>query len=297
MAKTNREYKDSVFSLYFSDKERLIELINAIEGTNYPKDTEIEINTIEDALYKGRKNDISFIINGVLVVLVEHQSTLNENMPLRIFIYIARIYEQIAKLRKIYGSTLVKIPTPRFIVLYNGERNCADYRQLKLSDAFAEQKENPALELKVDLYNINYGRSGIIKKSRSLEEYSTFIHYVRQEQREKGKALDDAISAAIDRAIQDNIMKKFLEKYGSEVQNMLFEEWDWEQYAAVQREEGHREGWEKGQKKGREEGRREGAVEMLSNMIRKMAKSSKPEEIADTLELPLSQVESILNPS
>ncbi len=293
MAKANKEYKDSVFSLYFSDKERLIELINAIEGTNYPKDTEIEINTIEDALYKDRRNDISFIINGVLVVLVEHQSTLNENMPLRIFVYIARVYEQIAKLHNIYGSTLVKIPTPRFIVLYNGERNCADYRQLKLSDAFAEQEESPALELKVDMYNINYGKSEIIKKSRSLEEYSTFVHYVRQEQRENGKPLEKAISAAVDQAIQENIMKEFLEKYGSEVQNMLFEEWNWEEYAAVQREEGRKEG----RKEGIKEGREEGAVEMLSKMIRTMAESLNPEEIAGSLKLPLSQVQSILNPS
>ena len=91
MAKANREYKDSLFSLYFSDKERLIELVNAIEGTNYPKDTEVEMNTIEDALYKDRKNDISFTIHGVLVVLLEHQSTLNENMPLWILVYIARV--------------------------------------------------------------------------------------------------------------------------------------------------------------------------------------------------------------
>ena len=289
MARANKKYKDSVFSLYFSDKERLIELINAIEGTNYPKDTKIEINTIENALYKGRKNDISFIINGVLIVLVEHQSTLNENMPLRIFVYIARVYEQIAKLRNIYGSKMVKIPAPRFIVLYNGEKNCPDYRQLKLSDAFAEEEESPALELKVDMYNINYGKSKLIKKSRGLEEYSTFIHYVRQEQKQNGKALDEAISAAIDRAIQDNIMKEFLEKYGSEVQNMLFEEWDWEQYAAVQREEGREEGWKKG--------RKEGAVEMLTQMIQTMAESLNPEEIARSLKLPLSQVQSILNPS
>lgn len=285
MAKANREYKDSVFSLYFGDKERLIEVVNAIEGTNYPKDTQVEINTIEDALYKDRKNDISFVIHGVLVVLLEHQSTLNENMPLRILVYIARVYEQIAKLYNIYGSALVKIPTPRFIVLYNGEDSCADYRQLRLSDAFAKQEESPALELKVDMYNINYGRSEIIKKSRSLEEYSTFIHYVRQEQKENGKSLEDAISAAIDRAIRENIMREFLEKYGSEVRNMLFEEWDWEQYAAVQREEG------------RKEGREEGAVEMLNQMVHTLSESLNSEEIAKSLKLPLSQVQSILHPT
>lgn len=74
MPKANRKYKDSVFTMYFSNTERLIELYNSLEGTNLPKDTPIKINTLDDALFKDRINDISFVINGELVVLIEEIS-------------------------------------------------------------------------------------------------------------------------------------------------------------------------------------------------------------------------------
>lgn len=84
----NNKYKDSVFTLLFKDKYKLIELYNAIEETNYTDNTDIEINTLEDVLFMNRVNDISFIIDGKFVVLIEHQSTINKNMPLRFLMYI-----------------------------------------------------------------------------------------------------------------------------------------------------------------------------------------------------------------
>jgi hypothetical protein len=103
--KPNRNYKDSVFTKLFGhDKKIILELYNAIFDTNYGDDAQIEITTLDDALFMNRINDISFVINGKLVVLIEHQSTINNNMPLRMLIYIARIYEKYAT-RKTYTAT------------------------------------------------------------------------------------------------------------------------------------------------------------------------------------------------
>lgn len=279
MAKANRKYKDSVFTMYFKEPARLIELYNSLEGTDLPLDTPIEINTLDDALFKDRINDISFVINGELVVLIEHQSTWNENMPVRLLIYIARIYEKILDKENVYKSTRIPLPTPRFVVLYNGVDENADYVEMKLSDAFIIPEKNPMLELKVDFYNINYGKSPeIMEKCQSLSEYSTFVFYVR-ENLKKGIPLDEAIASAVKQAVRNDIMKEFLTEHGSEVENMLFEDWDWEQYAATQREEG----------------KAEGKAEMLSEMIHTLASSMQPDAISAALKLPLHQVQAILS--
>jgi len=282
MAKANRKYKDSVFSLYFSDPARLIELYNSVMGTNYPKDTPIEINTLEDVLFKDRVNDVSFMVNNELIVLIEHQSTINQNMPVRLLLYISRLYEKILGAKSIYKSNLIRIPTPRFIVLYNGLEESKEQASLKLSDAFLVPDKEPMLELHVNFHNISYGKSPeIMSKCQCLNEYSTFIYYVREELG-KNKSLNEAIPAAIKRAIQNDVMKDFLAQHGSEVENMLFEEWDWEEYASVQREEGL------------EKGRKEGEEFAQASIIRKLGKSYGAEAIAKMLEMPLSFVQEAL---
>ena len=240
--KANKKYKDSVFSLYFNDPKKLIEVYNAVEGTNYPLDTKVEINTLEDALFMDRINDISFMLNGELVVLLEHQSTINENMPVRMLMYVARIYEKILSSRDLYKSTRMKIPTPRFIVLYNGNKEYQEHEVQKLSDAFARKDIEFTLDLKVDVININYGKSKeIVERSQSLMEYSTLVHYTK-EALKKGMSLNDAIGMAVKKCLAEGIMADFLNTHGSEVENMLFTEWNMEDALAVRYEEGREEG-------------------------------------------------------
>ena len=71
----NTKYKDSVFSLLFSDPVILRELYCALEDVTMPPDIPITINTLQDALFMDRINDISFEIGDKVVVLIEHQST------------------------------------------------------------------------------------------------------------------------------------------------------------------------------------------------------------------------------
>ena len=180
--KANAKYKDSVFTLLFGKPEILRELYGALEGVDLPADTPVVINTLQDALFMDRVNDISFEIDGKVIVLMEHQSTVNPNLPLRILMYIARLYEKILGERDIYASKRVTIPFPVFYILYNGSAEMPDSVVLKLSDLFelpgdlsAEDRET-ALELSVRVININHGRNaGIAEKCRTLAEYSAFI--------------------------------------------------------------------------------------------------------------------------
>ena len=262
MENVNRNHKNSVFSSLFSNPDVLRELYSAIEGIPIPPDIPIDINTLTDVLYKGQINDVSFLIDNRLVVLIEHQSTVNDNIPLRLLMYIARIYEKIVKWRKRYQTKLVKIPKPEFIVLYNGEKKHPDYKELKLSDAFKDieglklsDSSVIPLELIVHVYNVNHGHNTeILKKSETLDEYSMFIDKIREYQK-KIKTLEKAFKSAIKYCIKNNILKDYLEAHASEVLNMLLGEWDKEEYIEVMCEEAREEGREEGEEIGQEKSR------------------------------------------
>ena len=264
----NVRHKDSVFSFLFGSETALRELYYAIIGRQLPPDTPIRINTLANVLYMGQLNDLSFTVDGRLVVLIEHQSTINHNMPLRLFLYAARVYESIIDRKKLYSKNPLKIPVPEFIVLYNGEEPYPDYTELELSDLYADASNirpdgvnqgnpvKPSLELRVRVYNINNGRNpGLLEKSETLNGYSIFVGKVRQ----NGKIMprEEAMNAAVEYCVKNNILKSFFEKHSSEVFNMLLTEWDNEEAVAVSREEGRAEG--------KAEGKAETAMEMLKD--------------------------------
>ena len=143
--KMQRNYKDTVFRMLFNNKEALLSLSNAINGTHYDRTDDLEIITLENAVYMAMKNDIAFIL-GLYMNLYEHQSTLNPNMPLRDFFYIAKQMEKLVVDDTLYSSRVVKIPTPKFIVFYNGVDACEERRILKLSDAFQKKEEEARAE-------------------------------------------------------------------------------------------------------------------------------------------------------
>ena len=188
----------------------------------------------------GRYNDISFTIGGRYVVLLEHQSSINENMPLRILFYISRIYEKLIDNHAIYQEKLIKIPAPEFYVLYNGVREYPLDSIQKLSDAFLEKSS--ALELNVRVININYrDTSTLLAKSETLRGYSYFVNCAR-EFRSSGISLEESVELAVRKCVEEGVLRKFFESHASEVVNMLFTEFDMD--VALQVRE--REGWERG---------------------------------------------------
>jgi hypothetical protein len=212
-----------------------------------PPDIPININTLSNALIKGRLNDISFLINDRLIIILEQQSSINENMPLRILAYINRIYERISDYEKIYREKLIKIPRPEFIVLYNGEKPYPNKKELRLSDAFMDitgidNNNRISLELIVQVYNINHGfNQEILKKCETLNSYSFFISKIREYQKTE-LDLAKSIEYAIKYCIENEILKDFLMEHGSEVSSWLYYEYDLDTHLRVTREE-EREIW------------------------------------------------------
>jgi len=249
----NLKYKDSVFSFLFSDPDLLRELYCALEGVNLPEDIPVTINTLKDVLYMELINDISFVIGGKMVVLIEHQSTINPNLTIRLLLYIARVYEKIIKEKSLYSGKRLSIPRPEFYVLYNGKAPYPDEQDLRLSDAFdkleilgLKEKEIPALELKLRVININEGRNrDIAARCRKLSEYSAFIAKVRIFEQELGDK-EAAMKKAIKYCRDHDILREFLELHATEVFNMLITEWNTEDAKEVWYEEGFEDGLEQG---------------------------------------------------
>ena len=243
----NKKYKSSVFATLFADKENLLSLYNAITNSELPADTPVEIATLDDVLFTDRSNDIAFVINGRLVILIEHQSSINENMPLRLLIYAARVYEKLIDNDAVYKRSLLKIPKPDFIVLYNGVDPFPDRKTLRLSSAYMELPEEfcalgGSLELEVQVLNVNEGRNeDIVKKCEALNDYARFIDKVREYQKEK-LDLETALAKAAEYCIKNDIMADFLESHASEVLNMFTVEWNLEDAMRVSKQEGREEG-------------------------------------------------------
>jgi len=276
----NREYKDSVFSMYMTeDTGRLIEVYNALQNTDYPLDTPVKINTLTDILYKNRINDVSFLMAEKFISMWEHQSTINYNIPTRLLLYYARELEKEINAKNIYRRRLIKIPAPECIVLYNGTDPAPDDQILHLSSAFIEQPGMP-VEFSVRVVNINKGHNPeIMKKSKSIRDYSSLVDYIRQNQR-IGMKLDEAVKQAVLICQKEDIMQPFLTKHASEVINMLSTEWNLEDALAVEREESLAEGMEKGMEKG--------MVNGILHSIKKVAKNTgmSIEQAMSLLEVP-----------
>jgi predicted transposase/invertase (TIGR01784 family) len=238
----NREYKNSVFSLLFGEPAILRELYSALRGVPLPDDLPVNINTLQDVLYMTQINDLSFEIGGKLVVLIEHQSTINPNMALRLLMYIGRLYEKMVKNKRIYSSKKLAIPRPEFFVLYNGKEPYPNKAVLHLSDLFEKIEipgieEKTLLELEVQVININEGRNeGIVRKCRELNGYSAFIAKTREYEQELGN-LEAALKKAVEYCCQHDIIKEFLEKHAQEVMSMLMTEFNLDDAIAVRIEE------------------------------------------------------------
>jgi hypothetical protein len=243
----NREYRDSVFvNLLTSDIKNLLSLCKALDKTITTD--EIELIKLENTLYQGIKNDVSCKIGNRLIFLVEHQSTINENMPLRFLEYIARIYLEILDVRERYAKFLIEIPTPEFYVLYNGDEYYPSERELRLSDAFSQKDVRPQLELIVKVININFeGNTELLKECDILRQYAEFIYQVKINKIKYGKAGYDK---AIRYCIKYNILRDYITLHAKEIEGMLFAEYDYNMDIQVQREECYNAGIKEGIKEG-----------------------------------------------
>ena len=233
--------------LFGKDKEALLELYNALNGTAYKDPSQLEIVTIESAVYAVMKNDLAYILSGTLG-MYEHQSTYSQNLPVRFLIYLAQEYQTVIEKaeRSLYGIGLISLPTPQCIVFYNGVKEMPEEQTLKLSDAFENKTVKADVELTVRMLNINYGHNKrLMEKCRVLEEYSKLTAVMREHMLVE-KDLQTALNRAVDQCIEEGILREFLLRNRAEVLGMLLEEFDAEKYERTIRAEGWEEGKEEG---------------------------------------------------
>ena len=267
MSTSNRKYKDSVFVDLFSEdekaKENFLSLYNALHNTKLTAIELLKNIRLDQVLYMTFYNDVSYLVDNKIIVLAEHQSTINPNMPLRCLEYISRLYETLFESKEKYSRKLLKIPTPEFYVFYNGEEDYPCDKTLKLSEAFIEKAAEPNLELTVKVININrQNRHPVLENCKTIQEYSIFVETVR-----KWKEIDpqNGFEKAVEECIENNILREYLKRKSKEVVNMLLAEYDYETDIAVQRAEEREiafaEGIEQGIEQGFSNGSRQAKLE------------------------------------
>ena len=237
----NREHKDRLFRLIFGteeNKKNLLCLYNALNDSRYEDVEGFEFTTLDDVIYMGMKNDISILIQSKMV-LYEHQSTYNPNMPLRGFLYIAKLYEKYIDSHQlnIYGRKRIKLPTPQYIVFYNGMEEHPEEEILRLSDAFMSEKKIEGYEWSVRILNVNYGKNEeLMKKCKPLQDYAILVEKIR-ENISKGISAEKGIDRAVMECIREGILAEFLRKHRAEVLNVCLTEYDEERVLQSIREE------------------------------------------------------------
>lgn len=257
--KENREYRDSVFVDLFQTSEfaeaNAKELTRWLMNLDEEWDGKIIPFRLEDALYKTYKNDVSYLVNDVLLVFSEHQSTINPNMPARSLLYVGRLLESFLSDDTRFKTKLVKIPKPLFYTFYNGKQEMPLISRLSLRDSYHdtegllgkvdEMYKGGELDLTVTVININQYVDGkeneLIKNCPVLWDYSQLCHKIN-DYREEG--IKEPFKRAINECIRSNILKDYLESRGAEVYNMFFSEYDYNKDIAVKKAEAFEEGRE-----------------------------------------------------
>ena len=293
-----RNYRDTLFRMLYRNKKRLLSLFNAVNGTQYDNPDDLTITTLEGVLYLGMKNDVSCIID-MMMQLYEHQSTVNPNMPLRNLFYVSNllqkyIYEEGID---IYSRKQIKIPTPKFVVFYNGDEEQPERKEIRLSKAFSANTGETNMELVVLQININKGQNEELKAAcKTLQEYAEFTERAREHRKEM--ELEDAIRTTIDECIRDGILKDFLLKNKAEVYHMCLYEFDVELHERVLREEEREEGRLEGIREGRLAGQQEGmqnGKKFAKQVFKAFMSGKTPETIAEELNVPLEEVKNLVD--
>jgi predicted transposase/invertase (TIGR01784 family) len=299
-----RKYQDKLFTDYLSRDNRALHVYSALTGKEYDDSTEMTIYKLGSVLFNDLYNDLSFVIDGKLVVFFEDQVTPNPNMPVRMLEYLSRYYEDFTKREEngnIFGTTLIHLPKPEFIVFYNGEDKQDKESVYRLSDAFDKTITTlTEIELVVKVYNINYDvNQELLSESKELHDYAAFVYKVKDYLHQQHD-LGDAISYAIRDSIKEGIMVEYLKERREEVYSMLRTQYVIEQELKAARADGRNEerlardekikaakidGEKIGEKKGKEEGKAEIAKNLKNLGIASEAISKATGLSPDVIEL------------
>lgn len=269
-------YKDRIFRMLFKEKKEFLELYNAMNSTKYSNPNDLIVTTLDNAIYMGMKNDVSFLLYDKLT-LYEHQSTNNPSIPLRNLLYVADLYSNLTKDKNLYGTKLIKIPEPKFVVFYNGVSKTEEQFTLKLSDMFETTPKHTSLELETQVFNINLGYNReLMENCQSLHDYAIFVDLVRKYQ--QTMVLEIAIDKAINECIANDVLAEFLKRNKAEVLKMGIYEYNEEEHMRMEREDAREEGIQS---------------ERIRLIEAKILKGKSLETIADELEQNVDEIRKI----
>ena len=284
--KVKRNHKDTLFRMIFSTRENLLSLYNAVNHSHYTDASELEIVTLKNAVYMNMKNDQAFLLD-MQLNLYEHQSTWNPNMPLRFLMYVAKEYQMLVRNQTLYASALVKVPTPHFVVFYNGETEQEAETILRLSHSFQQKTDKPELELMVRVLNINLDKKQeVLEACQLLKEYMLLVNKIR-------KDINQAVEQAVTECIEENILADFLRKNRAEAIEMCIFEYDDKREKELIRKAEYAEGMKEGERIGREAGKKEEA-ERIFNIYQLFRANYTENQIKEKLGMNVEEVRKIL---
>lgn len=247
ISEINKKRYDHLFRIVFNDKKELLSLYNALTDKDYDNPDDLEISTLEDAVYLGMKNDLSFIINNYLS-LYEHQASVCGNLPLRGLFYFSDLYKSLYYSAAIYRKSQIRVLTPVFVVFYNGLEEVPDNYDVKLSDAFINPTDTPDVEIVAHVKNINYGHnSELYHKCKKLEEYSIFVDRVHKTINKNNRNEHaELLTKIIDSCIYDGILADILSKERGRIMECFLSHFDADEYINFVKQEGYDSGYDSG---------------------------------------------------
>jgi len=278
--------------MIFSTRENLLSLYNAVNHSHYTDASELEIVTLKNAVYMNMKNDQAFLLD-MQLNLYEHQSTWNPNMPLRFLMYVAKEYQMLVRNQTLYASALVKVPTPHFVVFYNGETEQEAETILRLSHSFQQKTDKPELELMVRVLNINLDKKQeVLEACQLLKEYMLLVNKIRR-YTDEYKDINQAVEQAVTECIEENILADFLRKNRAEAIEMCIFEYDDKREKELIRKAEYSEGMKEGERIGREAGKKEEA-ERIFKIYQLFRANYTENQIKEKLGMNVEEVRKIL---
>ena len=282
------KFKDNVFCMLYRDKKNLLELYNALNNSAYTNVDDLQVTTLNGGSYMKYKNDASFLLC-MSLYMFEQQSSKNPNMPLRFLHYVSDVFRELFSNSMLHRRSMIKIPVPRFVTFYNGlEKWVEDEDEIRLSDMYEIPTDNPELELKVRVININEDVH-ILNKCKTLRDYMTFVNKVRFKMGVEGDNVRIAVTEAMNECIDEDILVDFFEQHREEVVEVSIYDYDEEEVRRVLAEEYAQEYAQKVAKEVSEKAFAEGEqsgrqLNLINQVIKKVKKSKTLETIASELE-------------
>ena len=282
------KFKDNVFCMLYRDKKNLLELYNALNNSAYTNVDDLQVTTLNGGSYMKYKNDASFLLC-MSLYMFEQQSSKNPNMPLRFLHYVSDVFRELFSNSMLHRRSMIKIPVPHFVTFYNGlEKWIEDEDEIRLSDMYEIPTDNPELELKVRVININEDVH-ILNKCKTLRDYMTFVNKVRFKMGVEGDNVRIAVTEAMNECIDEDILVDFFEQHREEVVEVSIYDYDEEEVRRVLAEEYAQEYAQKVAKEVSEKAFAEGEqsgrqLNLINQVIKKVKKSKTLETIASELE-------------